>query len=257
MSVEQRENDNGSLARSLVFHVGMVTSIVIWGVLSLFTVVLPYRWRYWFISRWCYWMAWWLRVSVGIDVRATQDAPLPDGGAIVMSKHQSTWETISLERWFHPQTWVLKRELLVIPLFGWALALLRPIAIDRSSGREAVRQVVAKGSGQLAEGRWLIMFPEGTRVPAGHKARYRLGGAVLACESGAPVIPVAHNAGEHWPRGAFRLRPGLVTMHIGEPIDPAAHTPESLIRAVETWIETKMPQVSEGDYPGLPYERKR
>lgn len=257
MTVEQQTGRRGSALRSGLFHAGMLLSILVWGVLSLFTVVLPYRARYWFISRWCYWISWWLRVAADIDVEVTRDGELPADGAVVMCKHQSTWETLVLERWFHPQTWVLKRELLLIPLFGWALALLRPIAIDRSSGREAVRQVVEKGSRQLAEGRWLIVFPEGTRVPAGHKGRYRLGGAVLACESGAPVVPVAHNAGEHWSRGAFRLRPGTIRLHIGAAIDPRGHTPDSLIRSVEEWIESRMPEVSEGDYRGLPFERRK
>lgn len=247
--------DAGSLWRSAVFQLGLVLSVLVWGLLSLGTAILPYRWRYWFISRWCVWINFWLRITCGVRVCVQGRENIPGGGGVVLAKHQSVWETVSLTQWFHPQTWVLKRELLWVPVFGWALALLQPIAIDRGSGRLAVRQVIEQGRRRLSEGRWVVVFPEGTRVPAGRKARYRPGGAILAAEAGAPVVPVAHNAGELWPRASFRIRPGTVQVRIGPPIAAKDRRPEDVLRDAETWIESQMPEISTAGYPGTLYER--
>jgi 1-acyl-sn-glycerol-3-phosphate acyltransferase len=247
----------GSLWRSALFQTGLVLSVLVWGLLSLFTVVLPYRWRYWFISRWCTWMRFWLLITCGVRVQVEGTENIPDGGGVVLAKHQSVWETVSLTRWFNPQTWVLKRELLWLPVFGWALALLQPIAIDRGSGRHAVRQVIEQGRRRLADGRWVVVFPEGTRVPAGKKARYRPGGAILAAAAGVPVVPVAHNAGELWPRASFRIRAGTVRVRIGPPIDVRERRPEDILNQAETWIEAQMPLISAAGYSGALYERGR
>ena len=138
---------------------------------------------------------------------------------------------------------MLKRELLWIPVFGWGLALMRPIAIDRKSGRRAVKQVVRQGLRRLAEGCWVVIFPEGTRVAPGRRLRYRLGGAVLAEESGFPVVPVAHNAGEYWPRRSFLKRPGTIRVVIGAPIQSESRTAPDIIRQVEDWIEGTMERI--------------
>ncbi len=243
-----------SLGRAILFQTGLVLSVLIWGTLSLFTVVLPYRARFWFVSRWCWWMGVWLRVACKVTVEAQGAENIPAGGGVIMAKHQSAWETFALVLWFYPQTWVLKRELLWLPLFGWALALLQPIAIDRGSGRKAFVQVLKQGRQRLADGRWVVVYPEGTRVPAGCRGDYRPGGAILASKTGATVVPVAHNAGELWPRGSFRIHPGTIRLRIGPPIAAAGKSPEALMRAVEGWIEGQMPAISEHGYPGTPYE---
>lgn len=245
-----------SLVGSLIFQIGLVLSVIVWGVLSLFTFPLPYRWRYWFITRWCGWILWLLHMTCGVrvEVQGAEHIP-PAGGGVVVSKHQSAWETFALENWFHPQSWVLKRELLRVPLFGWALALLEPIAIDRGAGREAVRQVIRQGRPKLDAGRFVVVFPEGTRVPAGHRGRYRIGGTVLACATGAPVIPVAHNAGEIWPRRGFRLNRGTIRVRIGAPIPSEGRRADELMAELEGWIEAQMPAISARGYPGTPYER--
>ncbi len=252
-----RSSERGSLTRGLVFQAGLVLSVVVWGTLSLATAPLPYRWRYWFVSRWCSWMELWLRIAAGITHEIEGFEHVRGQPGVVMAKHQSTWETVSLVRWFYPQTWVLKRELIWLPLFGWALGLLEPIAIDRRAGRDAVRQVVDQGCQRLAAGRWVVVFPEGTRVPAGQKGRYRMGGAVLACRAGVPVIPVAHNAGEHWPRDGIRIRPGHIRVQIGEPIDTQGKTPDEVSREVESWIEQRMPSLSRLGYPGTVFDRRK
>ena len=226
--------------RGLLFEAGLVSSVTVWGLISLLAAVLPYRARFWFISRWAWAMLPWLRLCAGVSWQVEGLENIPSRPAVVMSKHQSTWETLALVRWFSPQSWVLKRELLWLPVFGWALALLRPIAIDRRAGRAAVRQVVAQGRRRLAAGRWVVVFPEGTRAPVGKRLRYRLGGAVLAVEAGVPVVPVAHNAGLFWPRRRIAKRPGVVQVRIGPPIETTGRTPEQVLRQVEDWIEAEM-----------------
>ncbi|MEE8482371.1 MAG: lysophospholipid acyltransferase family protein, partial [Acidiferrobacterales bacterium] len=165
---------------------------------------------------------------------------IPQGAVIIMGKHQSTWETFAFQQIFPPQVWVLKRELLRLPFFGWALALMEPIAINRGAGHRAVEQIIEQGRKRLQEGRWVTVFPEGTRVPTGKRRRYGMGGAVLAAETGFPVLPVAHNAGTYWPRRSVKLHPGTIRVVIGPVIDPKGLTAEEIRDRAEDWIETKM-----------------
>lgn len=239
----------GSLIRGLVFHLGLALSVGLWGIPSLLSFPLPHRARYWVITRWSLWILWWLRITNGVrwEVEGLENIPAQAG--VVMSKHQSTWETLALQGLFIPQTWVLKRELMWIPFFGWALTLLRPIAINRKAGRSAVRQVIEQGRARIADGCWVVVFPEGTRIAAGRKGRYRVGGAVLACATEAKVVPIAHNAGEFWPKHGLRKQPGCIRMRIGQPIDAKGLRPEQLIAQVESWIEGQMPSLSNQSYP--------
>ena len=161
-----------------------------------------------------------------------------------MSKHQSTWETLALTQIFPPIVWVLKRELLWVPFFGWGLAMLDPIAIDRGAGRRAIKQIIAQGRKRLAKGRWIVLFPEGTRMPPGEKGRYHAGGGILARETDAPVVPVAHNAGEFWAKRHFIKRPGTVRMVIGPPIEIDGRSSGDITQQVEDWIETTMERIT-------------
>jgi 1-acyl-sn-glycerol-3-phosphate acyltransferase len=172
-----------------------------------------------------------------------------------MSKHQSAWETMALQKMFPPQVWVMKREIFWLPFFGWAIAAMEPIAIDRSSGRKAVRQIVDQGRQKLEAGRWVVIFPEGTRVPPGKKGRYGMGGAILATETGYPVVPVAHNAGEFWKRNDFIKRPGTIDVVIGAPIESHNKEPAQLNQEVENWIEETMQKISLTPYTGELYKR--
>lgn len=226
--------------RSLLYNLLMIISVLIYAPLMLPTALLPYPRRYRLIRQWTRFQAFLLERLCRLKFRVIGAEHLPKGAAIILSKHQSTWETFLFQQIFPAQTWVLKRELLWIPLFGWALALLRPIAIDRGAGRRAIDQMIAQGKARLDAGIWVVVFPEGTRVAPGTRKRYGIGGAVLAVETGYPVVPVAHNAGSYWPRRGFLKRPGTVRVVIGRPIDPRGQKPEELIAQVEEWIEGRM-----------------
>jgi 1-acyl-sn-glycerol-3-phosphate acyltransferase len=218
-------------------------SVIIYAPLSLLTAVLPFPVRYRIIRQWARWQVVLLKVLCRLDYRVEGREHLPAGAAIIFSKHQSAWETIVYQEIFPQQTWVLKRELLWIPFFGWALALLRPIAIDRGSGGKAIEQVVAQGRDRLRSGIWVVVFPEGTRVAPGTRRRYGIGGAMLAAETGYPVVPVAHNAGSFWPRRGFFKRPGTVRVVIGPVIEARSKTAEEIRDLAETWIENKMQEL--------------
>ena len=233
--------------RSVLFLVGQVTSTLVFAPLSLLTFALPYHMRYHFITQWSRFNLWWLKVTCGIHSTVSGREHIPKGNAIILCKHQSAWETLALTRIFPPQVWVIKRELLWIPFFGWGLAMLEPIAIDRKSGRKAVRQLVEQGRRRLDQGRWVVVFPEGTRVAPGQKKRYGIGGGVLAEQSGYPVVPVAHNAGEHWPRRGFLKYPGTIQVVIGPAIETRDRSPEQITAAAETWIEATVAGISGAD----------
>ena len=162
---------------------------------------------------------------------------IPAGNHVVMSKHTSAWETVALFVIFPPQVWVLKRELLWIPLMGWGLKLLRPIAIDRGAGHRAVNQVIEQGKERLADGLWVIIFPEGTRVARGETRKYGVSGALLAAASGSLVVPVSHNAGDFWPRRGILKKPGTIRVVIGEPIEARGKDPRELNVEIRRAIE--------------------
>jgi len=232
--------------RSLVFVIAQIIFTPPYAIIAIATFPLPRLARYRVISGWSHAMIWLAKTVLGIHYRVIGRENLPRTPAVILSKHQSAWETIAFQVIFPPQVWVLKRELLWIPFFGWGLALTSPIAIDRSSGARALRRMAELGRERLAQGFWIAIFPEGTRVQPGKKGRYHPGGAWLAVNCGAPVVPVAHNAGLLWGRGAFLKRPGTVTVEIGAVIDSSAHTPESLNAAVEDWIEERMAALCPG-----------
>lgn len=226
--------------RSLVFFLLQLIITPIYALLALLTFPLPPLTRYRFISGWAYIMLWLLRVLCGIRMEVRGVENIPKEPCIVLCKHQSAWETIALQKVFPPQVWVLKRELLWIPFFGWGLALSSPIAIDRSSGKEAMKQLLRQGKERLAHGFCVVIFPEGTRIPYGQRGKYKIGGAMLAASSGAPAVPVAHNAGKLWRRKALIKHPGLITMSIGAPILPEGKKADEISRMAEDWIEAEV-----------------
>jgi 1-acyl-sn-glycerol-3-phosphate acyltransferase len=227
------------LPRSLLFSFGFLLSGLVTSLVIL-SLPLTFLQRYRLSQYWSRFTIWWLRVTCRIDYQVSGAEHIPDRPVIVMAKHQSTWETLFLHQYLPPVAWVLKRELLWLPLFGWALALLRPIAINRQAGASAVRQVIRQGIEHLRQGQWVLVFPEGTRVAPGVRKRYGMGGAVLAAHSGYPILPVAHNAGEFWPRGVFLKRPGAVRVVFGPLIASEGRSPQELNRQVEEWIEGAM-----------------
>jgi 1-acyl-sn-glycerol-3-phosphate acyltransferase len=225
------------LLRSALFSLALLLVTPPYAILALATAPLPRMARYRVISGWSRLMLWGLRVLCGIDWKVEGAEHLPAGPAVILSKHQSAWETLAFQQIFPPQVHVLKRELLWLPFFGWGLALMSPIAIDRARGLSALRQIARRGRVRLEQGFWVVIFPEGTRVKPGHHRKFRLGGAWLAAHAGAPVVPVAHNAGRFWPRNSFRKYPGTVTVRIGPPIDSKGREPNEINAMAESWIE--------------------
>ena len=230
--------------RSLIFLLLQFILTPIFSTLALLTFPFPPLTRYRLISSYARTMIWLLRVVCGIrhEVRGIEN--IPKEPSIVLCKHQSAWETLALQVIFPPQAWVLKRELLWLPFFGWGLAMASPIAINRSNGKGAVKQLLKQGKERLTQGFCVVIFPEGTRVPYGTRGQYKMGGALLAASSGAPVIPVAHNAGRLWGRNAFYKHPGLITMSIGKPIVTQGRKAEEINAETEAWIENEIQQLA-------------
>lgn len=223
--------------RSGLFALALVVVTPLYALLALLTFPLPRLARYRVISGWSRLIVWLARVLCGIRWRVEGGERLPARPAVILAKHQSAWETMAFQVIFPPQAYLLKRELLWLPFFGWGLALMSPIAIDRARGTAALRQLVRRGKERLAQGFWVVVFPEGTRVAPGERRKYQLGGALLAEHSGAPVVPVAHNAGLLWPRNAFVKSPGMVTVRIGPVIDSTGRDAASINALAEQWIE--------------------
>lgn len=237
--------------RSLFFVLVILLVTPFWACVCLLAAPLPYNRRYYVTSRWNVFAIWLAKAVCGIRYRFKGWENLPDAPVILMPKHQSAWETIFLLCMMpRPLVFVFKKELLYLPFFGWALGLLRMIPIDRKSGKNAFRQVVTQGKKRLADGQWIIMFPEGTRTPVGRQGQYKSGGPRLAIQTGALAVPIALNSGECWPKNAFIKRPGTITVSIGPPISPTGHTPDSLLQLVENWIETEMRVISPAAYAG-------
>ncbi len=230
--------------RSLIFLLLQLIITPVFAMLALLSFPFSRLVRYRFISLWAKMMLPILRLICGIrhEVRGIEN--LPSQPCVVMCKHQSAWETLALQKIFPPQVWVLKRELLWIPFFGWALALTSPIAIKRSDGKGAMRQLLEQGKQRLAQGFCVVVFPEGTRIPYGQRGKYKIGGAMLAASSGVPVIPVAHNAGRLWGRNAFSKHPGLITMSVGAPIATTGLKADEINRLVEAWIENEIEKLA-------------
>lgn len=228
------------LARSLLYFTLMALSIILFaGALSIIGWFIPFRWRCLVANFWGMVNIKMLSLICGLNYQLHGRDNLPDGAAIVLSKHQSAWETMALRCLLIPeQAWVMKRELMWVPLFGWAAALVEPIAINRKSGRKAVKQIINIGIERLKQGRVVVIFPEGTRVAPGAHKRYGIGGALLAEKSGYPVIPIAHNAGIFWRRRDLKKYPGTIQMVVGQPIETDGLGAVEINKKVEEWIES-------------------
>ena len=229
------------IARSLLFYVGYVPVTIVMSTLfiTLFPI-LPARGRYQFSAAWCKVILVWLRISCGVKYEVRGKEHLQDGAMVVLANHQSSWETLFFYQLIYPIAPILKRELMRIPFWGWALRLLKPIAIDRSKPRNASRSLMEQGVRRLGEGFSVIIFPEGTRSPAGTIKPFTRSGAKLAIAAGVPVIPVALDAGKCWPPRQIVKYPGTIQIEIGPPIDPTGHNSNSLTAAAEDWIRRRL-----------------
>ena len=205
--------------------------------------------RYWMAAGWCRATLHTVRWLNGIRYKIEGYENLPNGPAVLLSKHQSAWETLAFPAIMpRPLCYVFKRELLYVPFFGWALGMLKMVHINRKEGKYAFESVIKQGKQRMAEGAWVIMFPEGTRTPTGKQGKYKTGGARFAIATGAPVVPIAHNAGRVWPRNSFLKYAGIVTVSIGKPIETKGLTPDEVNTRVETWIEAEMRRIDPAAY---------
>lgn len=230
--------------RSALFLVGALVLTSIYGVLVPAGRLFGKRAPFILARSYARVMLVWIGMSLGIRCEVAGWENVPRTPAVIMAKHQSAWETLFLEARFPDQCWIVKRELLWLPFVGWGLMAVRCIAIDRSSGMTAREQVVQQGVRRLKEGLWVTIFPEGTRVAPGKRGRYGIGGALLATRSGAPILPIAHNAGELWPRYAFRKRAGCVKVVIGPLIRTEGRDAVAVNNEVQEWIEDQMRRIS-------------
>ena len=226
--------------RSLLFFLGMLIITPIFTILIILLIPLSGVTRSRVASYWAHWSLFLLKhiCNLGFEVRGREN--IPNHPSIILCKHQSAWETIALQVIFPPQIWVLKRELLYIPIIGWAWWALSAIPINRSAGRESLKKLVSHGKDRLAKGLWVVIFPEGTRIAYGQRGKYHMGGALLATQTQATVVPVAHNAGLFWRKNAFLKTPGTITLSIGKPIETAGLKADALNKQVEDWIEAEI-----------------
>jgi 1-acyl-sn-glycerol-3-phosphate acyltransferase len=229
--------------RSLLFTAFLMLSACVWGFTMGLCFFLPQRKQFAMGRGWARCVLWLLERVCGLKYRVEGSERIPAGNHIVMCKHTSAWETIALFTIFPSHVWVLKHELLWIPFMGWGLKRLHPIAIDRGAGHRAVNQVIEQGKERLAEGLWVVIFPEGTRVPVGENRKYGVSGALLATATGSLVVPVSHNAGTFWPRRGIVKKPGTIRMIIGEPVSAEGKNARDLNEEIRTVIESGLARI--------------
>jgi 1-acyl-sn-glycerol-3-phosphate acyltransferase len=242
-------------SRSLIFSGLHILTAILFSVIAVLVWPLPFKLRYKIISQWATSNLWLLEKICGIRYQIEGVENITAEACVIMCKHQSSWETLALQKVLPPQVWVLKRELLWIPFFGWGLAALKPIAIDRGAGRKALTQVIDQGRERLSSGIWVVIFPEGTRIPRGQMGKFGIGGARLAVETGVSVIPVAHDAGKAWPRHGFIKYPGVINLVIGAKIETQDKSAMDVNKEVYQWIEQQMTRL-EGYQPSSTSLRK-
>jgi 1-acyl-sn-glycerol-3-phosphate acyltransferase len=230
--------------RSIIFTTLFFVITGIYAVAVLLCFWIPHPRRYLFPVSWGRLHMWLLKKLCGLDYTVSGLENLPAGSHVAMWKHSSTWETIAQAVIFPPMAWVLKREIMWIPIVGWAVHFMRPIAIDRGSGAAAVNRVLAQGRQRLESGTWVLIFPEGTRTTVGEPRKYGVSGALLASRVGCKVVPVAHNAGHFWPRRGWVKKPGTIRVVIGAPIEAAGRDPRAINEDVRMWIETEIAKLS-------------
>lgn len=233
--------------RSALFYIGYSISTIIYGSCALFLWAFPPLFRHRVLISWCWFIIYWLRFSCGVRFEILGAEHLRQGSMpkVILSKHQSAWETLMLQGLCWPSSTILKRELLNIPFFGWGLRCLQPIAIDRSNPREALKQVKLQGIARLQDNLNVLLFPEGTRMAPGQRGKYARSGTDIAVTAGVDILPVAVNAGHCWPIKDWRRYPGLVTVVVGEPIATEGRTSRDLIEEVEQWIEAELVKIEQ------------
>ena len=243
-SSSQKNNFKVYLGSSVLFAY-IVASVPVFGIVIILSAVLPFSIRYKIGNLWAASVLWVTKICCGLSYQVEGLDNIPKNQSfIVLSKHQSAWETLALHLFLPKQTYVLKRSLTWIPIGGWALATLKPISIDRKNQREALRTLVEKGTERLKEGFVVVIFPEGTRAAPGENKKFNGGGALLAQKSAYPVIPLAHNAGEYWPRYSFLKYPGTIKVKLGPAIETKTKKAKEINSEAEAWIAQAMNEIS-------------
>jgi 1-acyl-sn-glycerol-3-phosphate acyltransferase len=221
--------------RSLLYFIGSIISVITITLCGLFFVLSPYSTRQKFLSQWAIFCIWWLKITLNITTTIIGQENVNKSPCVIISNHQSTWETLAFQTIFPAHTWVLKKELLWLPVFGWSLALLKPIIINRGDKLNAIKKVISQGSDRLNKGISVVVFPEGTRQPYNQLGEYQNGGAAIAKKSGYDIIPVYHNAGKIWPKGGFIKKSGVITIVIGESISSSSMTSSGITEEIRNW----------------------
>ncbi|MDH1055844.1 lysophospholipid acyltransferase family protein [Aquipseudomonas alcaligenes] len=235
--------------RTFFFYLLLSSSSFFWCIFCVFIApFLPFRARYRLvIQTWCRCATWLAKVVAGIHYEVRGLENIPQQPCVILAKHQSTWETFFLSALFEPLSQVVKRELLYVPFFGWAMAMLKPIAIDRSNPKAALKQLAKQGDERIKQGAWVLIFPEGTRIPPGQIGKFSRGGAALAVNAGLPVLPIAHNAGEFWPKQGWAKYPGTIQVVIGPVIHAEGEGPRAIAELNErayAWVAQTQQQIS-------------
>jgi len=221
--------------RSLLYFVGSIISVITITLCGLFFVFSPYSTRQKFLSQWAIFCIWWLKITLNITTRIIGQENVNKSPCVIISNHQSTWETLAFQTIFPAHTWVLKKELLWLPVFGWSLALLKPIIINRGDKLNAIKKVILQGSDRLNKGISVVVFPEGTRQPYNQLGDNQNGGAAIAKKTGYDIIPVYHNSGKIWPKGSFIKKSGVITIVIGETISSSSMTSSGITEEIRNW----------------------
>ena len=221
--------------RSFIFLCGQIISVILVCVLLLPTLVMPSV-RDKVISSWALFNLYTLELICGIKYRLHGAENIPTTPTIIISNHQSAWETLFFQKIFPPLSFILKKELLRIPFFGWGLAAYKPIAIDRSQKVKALDQLIKQGKERIEQGRWPVIYPEGTRMAPGSPGKFQVGGVMIAVKTGTPILLVAHNAGLHWPKNGFLKYPGTIDVVIGPVIETAGRKTRDVNQEAESWI---------------------
>ena len=227
------------LLRSLLYFVGSIISLILISFSGLLLIFASYPTRQKYLSQWAIFCMWWLKITLNIKTNVVGRENIINSSCIIISNHQSTWETLAFQTIFPAHTWVLKRELLWLPVFGWSLALLKPIIINRGEKLKALKKVIKQGSERIKEGTFVVIFPEGTRQPYGHLGEYQNGGVAIAKKTGCDISPVYHNAGKVWPKGSFIKHPGTISVIIGKPISPEGKSASVLTKEIKDWTQAQ------------------
>ena len=230
--------------RSLLYFLGSTIVSILLLTIALVLFFTPVKVRYGILVNWSKFCVWWLRMTLNIKLKVIGRENIPTTPCVIISNHQSTWETIGLQQIFPQQTWVLKRELLLIPVFGWGLAMLKPIVINRGEKLKALKKIIKQGIDRINEKIFVVVFPEGTRQPYGQLGEYKKGGVAIAKKTGCDISPVYHNAGKAWPKGSFIKYPNTITVVIGKPISVEGKSATALIKEIRDWTESQISSVA-------------